>query len=687
MIINLQTTKYDEIKKELVYYLVNEVKNSPWKEFDFTQDSNISFVLDVVIWLFLYYSWYMNVSVNEAFIDSAQLKKNILSIAKQLGYKPYRKSPSVIQGHLKFSNKYWERFLNNSISIITFPPGTRFIDDKSNIWSLPDRIDLYYDSVNNTWEKRDIKLYQGVYKKIEGIITYDNTFPNQYRTRIYDQNIANYSRYEEYLQVKVQTGRIINNEEEWEDYIEDSIFEAAGPNDSVFFMDEYVDFIELKFGDGIFGKRPDEGLKYEIEYFTTLGAPGNGSKFFKLVDDITFYNRPDFKVIASMIEFELLVDENGDSIYSSGGSEDETIESIRVNAPKFYTTKGRAVTTNDYEVLINSRGLYTWDINVWGGKYAVPIMPNVFCSAYFKEITEEVGATEFNNNGNFTWFPPPDSNGNPTGVIAELESYLSKYASDNSDIIWANPLFLFNEFKIYSYDLDISTDISVIDSVSTVIQEYFWGELTENVETGENYYERLKGIQMYEEFFSFSKILQNLDLIDGLIDIDIEWNTYFRIFDWMLNQISHLVDTNVKDGYYDYDYFITLPAIKPESLRWYDNPVYDSGVISNFNQAIRGGADNQIRFYANVNQLPENNDGVDDGEIIGNIESVIRRSYEQSIVKFNHDRLNRTFPIENTTLEDGRECRFYYKTKGKKFWCMREQIPYFLPEGLIWELG
>lgn len=657
MIVNLSHTKYQDIKDDLVNYLIS-IPNGPWKQFDFVPDSNISFVLDIAIWIFEYYGWYINVSVNEAFIDSAQLRKNILSIAKQLGYLPFRQNPATISGTLQFSPAQWARYLNNNVQIITIPPGTPFKDEKGLDWQTPSTYQLDYDSLANTWQI-PIQLFQGVYKRVEGIIDYTLN-PDRFSVKIFDSNVANYSRFNDFIRVQIETTQIVNGNRVFQKFIEDSLFQISGPNDFTYFVNEFEDFIEISFGNGIFGVKPTSGLKYIIEYFTTSGIAGNGSKVFNFTGEIDFITKPNLKVIGNQITFLLNNDINGNPIFASGGSAVEDNESIRNNAPKFYTTRGRAVTTNDWETLIRSRGLNTWDISVWGGKYNIPFQPNVFASAYFIENNNILNPNNFDNNENFVFWTPD--------IIQELNNFLVKYSSDQSGVVYVNPLFIFNQFTLSGIiqDPNVTKDLKI--DIALTIEEYFYG--TQQIVNGQQTFQRQTGVQKYNTFFSFSRIVQNLDLIDGLIDVTVDWKTYFRIFDWMYRYIPLLLKSNTIPPEFDFDYWIVLPEINLDSLSWTD-------ILSN--QAFRSDINGQILYYTAVS-----GNGVPQGtpEVVGQIDAATVRTINMSVVKFHFNQVldNRSFPINL------REVRFYFTPKLKKWQNQFELVPYLNLNDLIFTI-
>ena len=350
-LINFANLDFDQIKTTLENYLKD---NSTFTDYDF-EGSNLSTILDVLAYNTYITSYNANMVANEVFIDSATLRENVVSLARNIGYTP--KSRKAAQATVSF-------FINTSdiipspatITLKAGPVATSAgtFGNTSFVFSIKD--DITVPVVDNEANFDLIKLYEG--SLIEESYTYNSRNPNQ---KFLINNIGCDSEL-----INVTVG--INDYTEKQKYaFQNSLF-SINENSRVFFLQEIEDErYEVIFGDGVFGKNLSEGNVVDISYIKTNGDSANGISQFSFTGRLTYTRNSSDYVVESGISM-LSTD-----ISASGGETIESVSSIKKYAPRIYASQNRAVSANDYETLIPAR-IYeeTESISVFGGEELVP---------------------------------------------------------------------------------------------------------------------------------------------------------------------------------------------------------------------------------------------------------------------------------------------------------------------------
>ena len=350
-LINFANLDFDQIKTTLENYLKD---NSTFTDYDF-EGSNLSTILDVLAYNTYITSYNANMVANEVFIDSATLRENVVSLARNIGYTP--KSRKAAQATVSF-------FINTSdiipspatITLKAGPVATSAgtFGNTSFVFSIKD--DITVPVVDNEANFDLIKLYEG--SLIEESYTYNSRNPNQ---RFLINNIGCDSEL-----INVTVG--INDYTEKQKYaFQNSLF-SINENSRVFFLQEIEDErYEVIFGDGVFGKNLSEGNIVDISYIKTNGDSANGISQFSFTGRLTYTRNSSEYVVESGLSI-LSTD-----ISASGGETIESVSSIKKYAPRIYASQNRAVSANDYETLIPAR-IYeeTESISVFGGEELIP---------------------------------------------------------------------------------------------------------------------------------------------------------------------------------------------------------------------------------------------------------------------------------------------------------------------------
>ena len=344
----LANLDFDQIKIALREYIKS---TSDFTDYDF-EGSALSVIIDTLAYNTYYTAFNANMVVNELFIDSATLRDNVVALAKQLGYTP--KSIVAPTATVTFNVDFTGSTPANNQ--IVLEKGTGFVATYDN--------NLYqYVVVNDV--KRSIVSNQAIFDNVdikEGTLitdTYvvDNSKANQ-RFLIENRNVD----------TSTITVDVYLNEQSTvaEEYKLSTNILGVNKESKIYFVNEIEDErYELFFGDGVLGKKLDDGQKIEVSYLITNGPETNGAKDFTfsgvLKDSNNNTNYPFTTSINSSA-----------TVAANGGNEIEGIKSIKYNAPKYFGTQDRAVTAGDYAAIVRNVYPAISDIISFGGEEQEP---------------------------------------------------------------------------------------------------------------------------------------------------------------------------------------------------------------------------------------------------------------------------------------------------------------------------
>ena len=357
-LINFTNLDFDQIKQSLKDYLQS---NSNFKDYDF-EGSNLSTILDVLAYNTYITSYNANMVSNEVFIDSATLRENVVSLARNIGYVPRSKKSSRVK--LNF---------NVDVSSITPSPASitlkrgpvatsssRF-NNQSFVFSIPE--DKTSSVVDGIADFEDLEAFEGTY--LNQAFVYSSRNPNQ---KFILPNVG-IDLDTLVVQVSPSSNSTINIKYEKHDNLFNSKTGRVIDGESnIFFVQEVEsEQYELIFGDGVFGRALEDGNVVSASYIVTSGSDANGITNFNYGGRLT-YTRNSVEInVTSGIS---LLSSRG---RSSGGESIESIESVRKYAPQIYATQNRALSAGDYETLIPNK-IYpeAESISVFGGEELVP---------------------------------------------------------------------------------------------------------------------------------------------------------------------------------------------------------------------------------------------------------------------------------------------------------------------------
>jgi hypothetical protein len=352
-LVNFSNLDFDQIKSTLKDYLKS---NSNFTDYDF-EGSNLSTILDVLAYNTYITSYNANMVANEVFIDSATLRENVVSLARNIGYVP--RSRKAARATISF-------FVDTT-NLTTAPPASITLHkgivattsgafgNQSLIFSILE--DITVPVFNNIASFDEVEIHQG--SLLSSNFTYSARNVNQ-RFVLPNSGVDT-----ELISVSVKTNENSTNSVKYS--LQDSLFTVKSDS-NVYYIQEIEDErYELLFGDGVFGKKLEEGNYITANYIVSDGDSGNGVSQFSFAGRLTYTRNS----ITYPIESGISLVSTG--LISSGGENIESVDSIKKYAPKIYASQNRALTADDYESLIPTR-IYpeTESISVFGGEELIP---------------------------------------------------------------------------------------------------------------------------------------------------------------------------------------------------------------------------------------------------------------------------------------------------------------------------
>ncbi len=316
---------FEDIKTSIKDYLR---QNSNFSDFDF-EGSNLSVLINTLAYNSYITAYNTNMVANESFIDSATLRENVVSLARNIGYVPRSKraATALVQ------------FVTTGISTentsITLQPGVfanSGINQTNFIYSLPERV----QAPSFLGQSQGmVTIYQGQYLEKEWTI--DTSQPNQKYV------LPNDSIDTSTLRVFVKESSSSNTRTEYK--LLDSIVGITSVTNMFLIQETSDEKYELLFGDGIFGKKLESGNVVTASYIKTDGKDGNGATNFNYAGTIKDESGGDITTATTRL-ITMIPSQNGDDI--------ESVESIRNYAPRRFAAQNRAVTATDYEALLQT---------------------------------------------------------------------------------------------------------------------------------------------------------------------------------------------------------------------------------------------------------------------------------------------------------------------------------------------
>jgi len=340
---------FDQIKTSIKDYLR---ANSTFTDFDF-EGSNFSVLIDTLAYNTYITAFNSNMIVNESFLDSATLRENVVSLAGNIGYVPRSRTASVAQISFNVSTTA----NTPTLTTLTLKAGIVCVgsaNDTTYTFAIPE--DITANVVNGTASFNNIDVYQGIF--LTKTFLYDGSLDQRF---VLNNSFIDTSTLRVYIGTESTRGI--------EYFLSENIFDVD-KNSRIFFLNEVQDEkYELRFGDGIIGKKLGEngdGTYITANYIITDGRDGNGASNFSFSGSLE----------SAIGEVREVIDPGTVTITTNqssiNGGDIEPIDSIKYYAPRLYSSQYRAVTSRDYEAIIKRIYPDTESVSVVGGEEMDP---------------------------------------------------------------------------------------------------------------------------------------------------------------------------------------------------------------------------------------------------------------------------------------------------------------------------
>jgi hypothetical protein len=477
-LVNFTNLDFDQIKTSIKDYLRS---NSNFTDYDF-EGSNLSILIDTLAYNTYITSYNANMVSNEVFIDSATLRENVVSLARNIGYVPRSRTSS------RANISFFVDTTNLSTNPITITLKKGIICTSSanfggENYTFSIVNDITVPVVNGIALFENIEVYEGSF--ITQNFTVDSNNPNQ-KYILSNANIDTST-----IEVSVRNTESSSIVRKF--VRSDNLFDI-NPDSKVFFIQEIGDQrYELIFGDGIFGQKLNNLNYVDVSYIITNGENGNGVSNFSYSGRLVDNNN---RVITNGIS---LIATN---ISSRSGEEIESVSSIKNYAPRIYAAQNRAVTANDYESLIPKIYPEAESVSVFGGEDLNP-------PQYGKVF---ISIKPF--NGPFV----------PNSIKNNLKNQLKKYS-----VAGIVPEFLDLKFLYVEFDSSIYYNENLISDSNQLVTI-----VNENITR----YAKSSELNKYGARFKYSKFLKLIDESNNSITSNITKIVMRRDLKAYLNQFG-----------------------------------------------------------------------------------------------------------------------------------------------------
>jgi len=444
---------FDNIKNNLKTFLQNQAEFS---DYDF-EGSGMSVLLDLLAYNTHYLSFNANMLSNELYLDSADIRKNIVSLARQLGYTPTSVKSPMASIDITVNN------VPTTVASITMDKGTTFnttIDQIS--YNFITNEDITATPVDGVYKFSNVSIYEGT------LVTFQYTVDSSDVDQQFfiPSNQADTST----LKVTVQNS---SSDTTSATYTRSHTLTEINGTSKVYFLQECDDGrFEVYFGDGILGKKVEDGNIVKLEYIVTNMSQSNGASSFTLGGTVGGYTDVSISTVSN----------------AQGGSVAQSNNSIRFNAPLNYQSQNRAVTVKDYETLTQTFYPNAESISAYGGEDAeTPVYGTVYIGVVPKSgstLTETTKLSIVNNlkKYNVASVTPVIVTPETTSILlTSTVKYNENLTTKSSDTIKTNIISTLRNFNsnnlrkfegLFRYsqlvqDID-DTDTSILSNITTL---------------------------------------------------------------------------------------------------------------------------------------------------------------------------------------------------------------------------
>jgi hypothetical protein len=468
---------FDQIRTSIKDYLR---ANSTFTDFDF-EGSNFSILIDTLAYNTYITAFNSNMVVNESFLDSATLRENVVSLARSIGYVPRSRSAAK-------AGIYFNVPTTTTSPTLTLKAGlvcVGSVNDTSYIFSIPENVTTTVVNGVATFGSltAPVDVYQGTFLTKQFVVDgsldqrfiLENPFIDAATIVVYVKGVNDSGLGREYRKI-------------------DNILQIKSTSETYLIQEVQDEKYEILFGDGVFGKKLETNSVVTITYIITDGKDGNGPASF------TFQGS--------------LVDSENNVVIPSGaitvqtqssaqnGGDIESIASIKYFAPRLYSAQYRAVTSRDYEAIIQQIYPNTESVSVVGGEELNP--------PQYGKVLISIKP----KNGDYI------SDFDKETILSKLKQYA--LSGINQEILDLQILYVEIDSSIYYNTSQVSNVNDLKTSVTNALSEY-----SRSVE-----------LNKFGGRFKYSKLLQVIDNVDQSISSNITKVKIRRNLNALLNQFA-----------------------------------------------------------------------------------------------------------------------------------------------------
>jgi len=464
---------FDQIKTSIKDYLR---ANSTFTDFDF-EGSNFSVLIDTLAYNTYITAFNSNMIVNESFLDSATLRENVVSLARNIGYVP--RSRTAAKAQVSFNMSIGANTPTAILQAGLVCVGT--VDNSSYTFSIPDNIST--NVIDGIVSFNEIDVYQGTFLTKQ--FTVDGSL---------DQRFILSNSYIDTSTISVYVKGINDNGLGVEYSLVDNILNVDSTSKIYLIQEVQDEKYELLFGDGLIGKKLENNAVITVTYIVTDGKEGNGASSFSFAGSVR--SAKDSPITSNNV-VSITTNQS-----SQNGSDIETVDSIKYFAPRIYSSQYRAVTARDYEAIIKKIYPETESVAIIGGEELDP--------PEFGTVTISIKP----KNGTYV------SDFMKSRILSQLKQY--SISGINQKIIDLKVLYVEIDTSIY-YNY---SQVSAVESLKTKII------------TSLTNYSNSIDLNTFGGRFKYSKIAQVIDNTDTAITSNITKVRIRRDLKALVNQFA-----------------------------------------------------------------------------------------------------------------------------------------------------
>jgi hypothetical protein len=451
---NLTALDFFDIRESIKSYLRTKEE---FTDYDFT-GSTLSYMLDMLAYNTYYTAFNANMSVNELFLSSSTIRDNVVSLAKLLNYTPRSIVSSkacvklVVQTE-KGNNGEFPTFVTLYKGLVASGTGT---DGTSYTFVIPDNISTTVNNIDGTATFNAFIIYEGSLLTFTYVVN-----KNQDQKYIIPNDKVDTST----LRVQIRANKQSQQVDLYT--LAENITEIDSASRNYFLQETEDKRYEVIFGDGVVGRDLTNNELVELQYVKTNGSPANDISEFVFLGKVI----DSFERVVTLASCTLSTNEK-----SQFGSAEESLESIKFLAPRYYSTQFRAVTATDYETIARKVYANIESVVAYGGE---TVSPPVYGKVYLVIRTKT--GTKLNNLTKKT-------------IIKDLRNY--SMASIDIEVMDADVMYI--NLRSLTYYQPYKTNLSESDletSINDTIKEFA----------------KQEGLNQFNNNFQLSKMLKSVD--------------------------------------------------------------------------------------------------------------------------------------------------------------------------------